>query len=138
MIDIVASSAATLLLDQWSKRLAQQLDGGCISCGPVLQLKYVTNCQRSYRQRSARVLLILLWLLAVISAVVLYRSFDWFHSSWAMCGLGLAFGGAAGNLWDILQHRCVIDFIDLRWWPVFNLADAAIVAGLAMAFAGQI
>ncbi len=56
-------------------------------------------------------------------------------------GLGLLLGGAAGNLTDRLfrhNHGAVIDFIDPArvgtrdWWPVFNLADAAIVVGVAV------
>jgi len=49
--------------------------------------------------------------------------------------LGLIAGGALGNLADRvfrgagLLRGGVIDFIDLRWWPVFNVADAAIVVG---------
>jgi signal peptidase II len=72
--------------------------------------------------------------MALLSTVVLYRSGSWFHSRAALIGLGLAFGGAAGNLLDVLRLRAIIDFIDLRWWPVFNLADVAIVVGLATAF----
>jgi signal peptidase II len=54
-------------------------------------------------------------------------------------GLGLLLGGAAGNLGDRLfrhNHGAVIDFIDAlrvgdrEWWPVFNVADAAIVVGV--------
>lgn len=51
-------------------------------------------------------------------------------------GLGLAIGGALSNVLDRLRLGAVRDFIDLYWrehhWPAFNLADAAIVAGLAM------
>ena len=43
------------------------------------------------------------------------------------------FGGAAGNRIDILERHELVDFSDLGWWPVFNLADVAIVAGLAAA-----
>lgn len=43
--------------------------------------------------------------------------------------LGLAAGGAAGNLVDRLRWGTVVDFLDLHVWPVFNLADAALVAG---------
>lgn len=46
--------------------------------------------------------------------------------------LGLVVGGAAGNLVDRLvrhNHGAVIDFVDFRWWPVWNLADASIVVG---------
>jgi signal peptidase II len=46
--------------------------------------------------------------------------------------MGLLLGGAIGNLVDRLirhNHASVIDFIDLRWWPVFNVADASITIG---------
>jgi signal peptidase II len=43
--------------------------------------------------------------------------------------LGSILGGATGNLIDGVGRRAVIDFIDLRVWPVFNVADLAIVVG---------
>jgi len=46
--------------------------------------------------------------------------------------LGLALGGAVGNLIDRLRLGYVIDFIDFRFWPVFNLADSAIVVGVTL------
>lgn len=42
---------------------------------------------------------------------------------------GLQLGGALGNLCDRLARGYVTDFVDLRWWPVFNVADSAIVIG---------
>ncbi len=49
--------------------------------------------------------------------------------------IGIA-GGALGNLTDRLTHGAVIDFLELRWrelsWPVFNLADTAIVLGTGL------
>ncbi|MCM8763822.1 MAG: signal peptidase II [Candidatus Omnitrophica bacterium] len=44
---------------------------------------------------------------------------------------GLISGGILGNLVDRVVHRGVIDFIDFRVWPVFNLADTFIVCGIA-------
>jgi signal peptidase II len=44
-------------------------------------------------------------------------------------GLALILGGAVGNLVDRVRLGYVIDFIDLRIWPVFNLADSAITLG---------
>ena len=74
--------------------------------------------------------------LAVIALVVvlfvLGRSVD--RPSMAVA-LGLVLGGALGNLGDRLFRSpgfgrgSVIDFVDLRWWPVFNVADAAITCG---------
>ena len=53
---------------------------------------------------------------------------------WAVC-LGLLLGGALGNLADRLVRAPaplkghVVDWIQLPHWPVFNLADSAIVCG---------
>ena len=46
--------------------------------------------------------------------------------------LGLQLGGAAGNLLDRLRMGHVTDFLDVGPWPIFNLADAAIVTGLIL------
>lgn len=43
---------------------------------------------------------------------------------------GLMLGGAIGNLIDRLRFGAVTDFIDLPWWPAFNLADTAITVGV--------
>lgn len=51
-------------------------------------------------------------------------------------GLGLILGGAVGNLIDRVRLGAVVDFIDLHYagwhWPAFNIADAAIVAGVLL------
>ena len=51
-------------------------------------------------------------------------------------GIGLVIGGAIGNVLDRLFRAgdgflggAVVDFIDLQWWPVFNVADMAITVG---------
>ena len=46
--------------------------------------------------------------------------------------LGLILGGALGNLVDRVRLGYVVDYVDLRWWYVFNLADSAIVVGVAI------
>lgn len=43
--------------------------------------------------------------------------------------LGAAGGGALGNFFDRVVYGYVLDFVDLRIWPVFNLADSAILLG---------
>ena len=43
--------------------------------------------------------------------------------------LSLLVGGALGNFWDRLWWGYVVDFLDLHWWPVFNIADMGIVLG---------
>lgn len=46
--------------------------------------------------------------------------------------LALILGGAAGNLVDRLKFGHVIDFLDFRIWPVFNIADSCISIGIAL------
>jgi len=43
--------------------------------------------------------------------------------------LGLILGGAAGNLYDRISFGHIVDFLDFRVWPVFNIADSAITVG---------
>mgnify|MGYP001572563286 FL=1 len=45
---------------------------------------------------------------------------------------GLILGGALGNLLDRLRLGYIIDFLDFRVWPVFNLADSAITVGVLL------
>lgn len=78
---------------------------------------------------------------AVVVAIILATSFR--HTSRIIgASLGLVLGGALGNLTDrALRDEGfrgrVVDFIDFHVWPVFNLADSAIVVGaILLAWAG--
>lgn len=57
----------------------------------------------------------------------------------AAVAMGMIVGGALGNLGDRLfrgeagfLHGSVVDFIDLQWWPVFNVADIGVVCGAVL------
>ncbi len=52
----------------------------------------------------------------------------------SISGLILIFSGALGNTIDRIFRGKVIDFLDLGWWPVFNIADVSIVAGVIILF----
>ncbi len=47
-------------------------------------------------------------------------------------GFALVIAGAIGNLVDRVARGYVVDFIHVRFWPVFNLADALVVAGIVL------
>ena len=49
---------------------------------------------------------------------------------WLRVALGLIVGGAAGNLFDRVKDGGVVDFINVGWWPAFNIADSAISIGM--------
>lgn len=57
------------------------------------------------------------------------------HLQPAIC---LIIGGGFSNLFDRLLFNSVRDFIDLKIWPVFNLADAAISLGVVLIFLEQV
>ena len=54
------------------------------------------------------------------------------HGLLLRISLGLQLGGAIGNLTDRIRFGQVTDFVKLGPWPVFNLADAAIVTGIVI------
>lgn len=50
----------------------------------------------------------------------------------ATSALALLVGGAAGNVLDRARLGAVVDFFDVRAWPVFNLADVAVTVGVIL------
>ena len=101
----------------------------------VLQLRYTTNPGGAFGLFGG-----LTWLFVAVSVVVivvvLLASRD-LPGPFPAVGLGLVLAGAVGNLTDRLIRGPrfsgeVVDFIDLHVWPVFNLADSAIVVGAAI------
>lgn len=134
MLEILTAAGILFLADQGSKRAiharGEQLT---FRWGSLVRIRCVLHRNRLYQSRGARATFAGTWLLALISAVTLYWMGLRFQTGPALAGLGLALGGSASNLYDILWDHYIVDFIDLGWWPVFNLADIAIVAGLAMA-----
>ena len=52
--------------------------------------------------------------------------------AWVVVACALIAGGTVGNLIDRLRFGYVVDFIDFRWWPVFNVADSCICVGVGM------
>src|SRR4051795_1828185 len=102
MIAALASGSGFFLLDQWSKQLAQvHLAAHTISCEPVFRLRRVAHHKALYRSERARIWMTLIWLIALVSTIALYRFGSWFHHTSGAIGLALALAGAAGNLADI-------------------------------------
>ena len=61
----------------------------------------------------------------------IYRSLE--SRSWVLkVAFGMQFGGAIGNIIDRIRLGHVTDFLDVGWWPVFNIADSSIVVGIGL------
>jgi signal peptidase II len=75
------------------------------------------------------------------ATVVLLAGFWWARrraSRYEHAAYALLIGGALGNILDRLVRGYVVDFIHLRYWPVFNVADIAIVAGGLLLFLARL
>jgi signal peptidase II len=141
---VLGTAAAVLVIDQLTKAWAQRaLADGPIHVVWTLDLRLVINTGAAFSRGQGMGWLIGLLALGVVLVLLRYR--NRLPSPFAAVALGAVLGGALGNLSDRLfrgdgwLHGGVIDFIDLNWWPVFNVADIAVtlgVIGLLMVMAG--
>lgn len=121
----------TLLLDQISKLLVVQLLARKVTIVPgFLVLRYVGNPGAAFGffANYTLFLAVLITLTLGLATLAGYNKLKAAAVHWQW-GAGLLFGGALGNLIDRLRFGHVVDFIDLGFWPVFNIADTAIVLG---------
>ena len=137
-------AALVLAVDQLTKAWAVAAlgDGRIIDLVGSLRLRVTVNYGSAFSLADGRGPLISLLALAVV-AVLLRTGRHATQASMAVA-LGLVVGGAFGNLIDRAFRAGdgflgggVVDFVDLQWWPVFNVADAAIVVGAALLFLVQ-
>lgn len=78
-----------------------------------------------------RLLFVAVSVFAII-AILAYILFRGERSLAVGLALGLVLGGASGNLVDRIRFGYVIDFFDMRIWPVFNVADSCITVGCVL------
>ena len=133
---LFATAALAYAVDRATKQWAESALAGrppIVLIPRVLQLSYTTNSGGAFGLGQSA-----WWLFAAatigVSVLIVFAAFRVRRVATAV-GLGLVLGGALGNLTDrianadIPLHGRVVDFIDLHVWPVFNLADSAIVIG---------
>jgi len=134
----VAVSAVVVLLDQLTKQWALwALADGPIDLVGSLRLNLVFNDSAAFSLGGGNTTVIAL-IGVVVAAVVVRMGLRADRRSSAV-GLGIVLGGALGNLADRALRSgdgflggSVVDMVDLQWWPVFNLADAALWLGITV------
>lgn len=125
-------------LDQATKALAVATlsDGPVPIAGDILRLRLTRNPGGAFSLFTG--FTPFLTVLATVMVVVLVRVARRTRDRPTAWALGLVLGGAAGNLVDRLVRDPafgsgeVVDFIDLSFWPTFNIADSAITVGIAV------
>jgi signal peptidase II len=129
---------AIVIADQATKNWALNSlsDGRTIDLVWTLRFNLVFNSGMAFSQGQGMGRLI--GLLAIGVAVWLWLSLKKANTNLSLVGTAMLIGGALGNVVDRLFRGekwlagSVIDFIDLQWFPVFNIADSAVTLGAAM------
>ncbi len=140
---LLGTAAAVLAIDQLTKWWAvQTLDTRTIDIVWTLRLHLTINYGSAFSVAPGRGAVISV--LALVVVAILLRSGRYATRPGMAVAIGLVSGGALGNLIDRAFRAGdgplgggVVDFIDLQWWPVFNIADTAIVVGALMLFGTQ-
>jgi len=140
---LLGTAAAVLAVDQLTKWWAvETLDTRTIDVVWTLRLHLIVNHGSAFSLAPGRGAIISVLALVVVG--ILLRSGRYATRPGMAVAIGLVAGGALGNLTDRafragdgLLGGGVVDFIDLQWWPVFNVADASIVVGALLLFGTQ-
>ena len=138
---VLAIAAVVVVVDQLTKWWAiNRLPRGMIHVVGSLRFNLAFNTGTAFSIGNSRNLGPAIALLAVVVIVLFLLSGGSARRTSGVVAGGLVIGGALGNLADRafrghsgLLSGAVIDFVDLQWWPVFNVADSAIVVGACIA-----
>jgi signal peptidase II len=131
-------AAFVLVLDQLTKHWAVNAlaDGHTIDVVGSLRFNLAFNKGMAFSQGEG-------WgpvigVVALVVIVVLLVSIGETQSRWYPLAVGMIIGGAVGNVADRLfrgdawLRGGVVDFIDVQWWPIFNVADIGVTVGGAL------
>ncbi|MFA5859889.1 MAG: signal peptidase II [Elusimicrobiota bacterium] len=128
----ILTSLIIVLLDRVTKVLAVSLlkPVEYITILPFLYLSYTENTGAAFGMlQGFRWLFVIA---AILVFTILYHELKKTSSVYFQITLGFIFGGAGGNFVDRLFRGVVVDFIDFRVFPVFNVSDIAISIGIGL------
>lgn len=127
-----------LSIDQFSKYIIRQkmsLAESIPIIKSVFHITYVENRGIAFGLFPQGSSLFIVISLIIILGIIFFERKKVIKSLKERFCLGLILGGALGNLIDRLRFGFVIDFLDFRIWPVFNLADSGVcIGGILMVF----
>ena len=136
-LGFVAGGIFIVILDQVSKWVVTQYlqPGESVALpGHLVYLTLVHNPGAAFGIFAHATPFLIMLTLGVLAAVWVHRSKVASQPMLLRLGLTLGLAGAVGNLIDRIRLGYVVDFLDVRIWPVFNVADIGIVSGVFLLF----
>jgi signal peptidase II len=134
-LELILTAAFVAAADQISKAVVLSRSPlAAMSTAPpaFVSIRCQLNRQGALAGLVGTPVLAALWAVLILLAVLTLH-FDLLgHQVLAPIGIGAMVGGATGNGLDRLRRGAVVDFVAIGPWPVFNLADAALVAGAGL------
>ena len=125
------TAALVVAADQLSKAfvLARWPPPAAAAPRPFVSIRCMLNRHGTVAAFAGMPALAALWAAMIVLAALVLHFGLLGHDLAVPVGIGAAIGGATGNVFDRLYRGAVVDFVAIGPWPVFNLADAALVAG---------
>lgn len=122
-----------LALDQLTKELVRSnlSLGEAFPDEGILRIVHVANTGAAFGILQGQTFFLTVTTFFGLAAILLYYLYPPMEHGVLRTALGLQLGGAIGNLTDRVRLGEVTDFVDFRYWPAFNVADSAIVVGVA-------
>ncbi|MBI2101111.1 signal peptidase II [Candidatus Woesearchaeota archaeon] len=133
---VFSTALLIVILDQFTKFLVNQnfqLNQSIPLIKNILHITYITNTGSAFGLFKG-----LNWFFVLFSIIVIIIIFYYLkkavknNEKLTQFAVGLLLGGTIGNLIDRIAYGAVIDFIDFRIWPVFNIADSAVTISIVL------
>jgi signal peptidase II len=131
---LAAVAVAAIAADQLTKHIVSSqlaLDDEIKLVGP-LSIHHVQNSGIAFGLFSSATAIVIVLTVFAVGWMILFFARSGSRHPVLPVALGLVIGGSVSNLVDRVRLGHVTDFLDLKFWPAFNLADSFIVVGVGI------
>lgn len=132
---LIAIATIVIILDQITKYIVavNMVEGMSIPIiDEIVHLTFILNPGAAFGLLENNRWFFVATAIIVLAIIFFYRREIQAEAKLVQVGIALFAGGALGNLIDRVRMGLVIDFFDIRIWPVFNIADIAICMGVGL------